>query len=527
MIQNPILRGFNPDPSIVRVGDDYYIATSTFEWFPGVQIHHSKDLKNWRLLTRPLDRTSLLDMKGIPDSGGIWAPCLTYFDGLFWLCFTVVNTLNGTTKGTPNYLTTASDIMGPWSEPIYLNASGFDPSLFHDSDGRKWLNNMIWDHRPERTSFYGIQLQEYDPELKQLIGEPKLIFKGTPLGCTEGSHIYKRNGFYYLLTAEGGTSFEHAVTLARSKNIDGPYEVHPANPVLTSRDKPHLKLQKAGHADLVETQNGEWYMVHLCSRPLPKNNRCILGRETAIQKVEWRDDGWLYLANGTNDPEELVEAPTLPEHPFAALPARDDFEDQTLALQYQMQRTPLDDSMCSLTERPGFLRLKGGGPIESRYEQVIVARRQQAFRYTATTLLEFKPETFQQMAGLICYYHTTLFHYCCMSIDEELGPCLYLQSADDGKVTFPLGTSVIPLNGNTRVYLRAKMNYHELAFFYSLDGETWNPVGDTLDSSILSDDYGTGMGFTGAFVGLACQDLSGRRKPADFDFFEYVEEADR
>ena len=217
-IVNPILRGFNPDPSIVRVGDDYYVATSTFEWFPGVQIHHSRDLVHWRLLTRPLNRVDLLDMRGLPNSGGIWAPCLTWHDGLFYLAFTVVHELNSVTKDTPNYLTTSPDITGPWSDPVYVNSSGFDPSLFHAQDGRKWWLNMIWDHRPGRNLFYGIVLQEYSLEQQQLVGASKLVFAGTGLGGTEGPHLYYRNGYFYLMTAEGGTSYDHAVSLTRSRS---------------------------------------------------------------------------------------------------------------------------------------------------------------------------------------------------------------------------------------------------------------------------------------------------------------------
>jgi xylan 1,4-beta-xylosidase len=227
-IQNPILPGFNPDPSILRVGDDYYIATSTFEWYPGVQIHHSRDLVHWRLLTRPLTRASQLNMLGDPDSCGIWAPCLTYADGLFWLIFTDVKRYGRATapgvsgaslRDYHNYLVTSPRIDGEWSDPIYLNSSGFDPSLFHDDDGRKYLLNMLWDHRPGMNRFAGIVLQEYSVKQRKLIGNRKNIFKGTPIGLTEGPHLYKRNGWYYLLTAEGGTGWNHTVTLARSKKI--------------------------------------------------------------------------------------------------------------------------------------------------------------------------------------------------------------------------------------------------------------------------------------------------------------------
>ena len=303
LIHNPILRGFNPDPSIIRVGDDYYIATSTFEWYPGVQIHHSRDLIHWRLLSRPLNRPSQLNMLGDPDSCGVWAPCLTYSDGLFYLIYTDVKRYGRTTQsGTSgaslrdmyNYLVTCETIDGEWSDPTFLNCSGFDPSLFHDDDGRKYLVNMLWDYRPGQNRFAGIQLQEYSHAEKKLIGPRDVIFKGTPIGLTEGPHLYKRDGYYFLLTAEGGTSWGHAVTLARSTSLRGPYELHPDTYILTSRNRPDAELQKAGHADFVETQNGDTYLVHLCGRPLRNRGRCTLGRETAIQKMKWAEDGWLY-----------------------------------------------------------------------------------------------------------------------------------------------------------------------------------------------------------------------------------------
>lgn len=198
-IQNPVLKGFNPDPSICRVGDDYYIATSTFEWFPGVQIHHSKDLVNWRLVSHPLNRISQLNMLGNPDSGGVWAPDLSYSDGKFWLIYSDVKVVEGNTwKDGANYLVTCDTIDGEWSDPIYMNSSGFDPSLFHDEDGRKWFVNMMWDQRTYHHKFYGIVLQEYSHEEKRLIGEQKVIFKGTELGLTEAPHLYKINGYYPL-----------------------------------------------------------------------------------------------------------------------------------------------------------------------------------------------------------------------------------------------------------------------------------------------------------------------------------------
>ena len=243
---NPILRGFNPDPSIVRVGDDYYIATSTFEWFPGVQIHHSRDLLHWRLVARPLNRASQLDMRGDPDSCGVWAPCLTHADGLFHLVYTDVKRYGRTTtagvsgaslRDFHNYLVTSERIDGDWSDPIHLNSSGFDPSLFHDDDGRKYLVNMLWDHRPGQNRFAGIVLQEYSPAQRKLVGARHNIFNGTSLGLTEAPHLYRRDGWYYLITAEGGTAWGHAVTMARSRTLLGPYELHPDVYILSARDR--------------------------------------------------------------------------------------------------------------------------------------------------------------------------------------------------------------------------------------------------------------------------------------------------
>jgi xylan 1,4-beta-xylosidase len=369
------LRGFNPDPSIVRVEDDYYIATSTFQWWPGVQIHHSRDLRHWQLVTRPIDRLSQLDLHGVPDSGGVWAPDLSHHEGKFYLIYTNVRHWQNRDCffDTSNFLITANEITGPWSDPIFLNASGFDPSLFYDrfeqgGDGGKWLLNMWRDYRKGRNPFAGILLQKLDSERGALVGESKLIFTGTSLGLTEGPHLYKRlwNGewWYYLVVAEGGTIYEHAVTVARSRFLLGPYEIHPENPMLTSVNDPTLLLQKAGHASFVETEAGDWYLAHLCGRPLEgaeKGSRyCNLGRETAIQSLVWGEDGWPRLCQGTNTPAVTVPAPDLPDHVFEIGSSRDDFDQPELSLHFQSLRTPLEPGWISLIDRPGFPTIVSG-----------------------------------------------------------------------------------------------------------------------------------------------------------------------
>jgi xylan 1,4-beta-xylosidase len=533
-ICNPILRGFNPDPSIVRVGDDYYIATSTFEWYPGIQIHHSRDLVHWRLLTRPLERASQLNMLGDPDSCGIWAPCLTYADGLFWLIYTDVKRYGRTSVGGAsgaslrdfhNYLVTSPKIDGEWSDPVYLNSSGFDPSLFHDDDGRKYLVNQLWDHRPGNNRFAGIVLQEYSVKERKLIGKRQNIFQGTELGFTEGPHLYKRNGWYYLLTAEGGTGWGHAVTLARSRKLAGPYELHPDKYILSARQRPDIELQRAGHADVVETQTGETYMVYLCGRPLRNRGRCTLGRESSIQKMHWSADGWLRTADGQGVPSTEVAAPKLPSNPFPSRPDREDFDREQLPIDFQWLRSPWPDELFSLTARPGHLRLYGRETIGSIFRQALVARRQQSRCYSAMTVVEFEPEHFQQMAGLVCYYNGSKFHYLHLSHDEAVGKHLRVMSAIPDGVVSDAFTPKIPIPSGKPVQLRVETDFERLLFAYRIGDKGWNWLPQQFDASILSDEAsapGT-PNFTGAFVGMACQDTAGTALPADFDWFEYRE----
>jgi xylan 1,4-beta-xylosidase len=533
-IRNPILPGFNPDPSIVRVGDDYYVATSTFEWFPGVQIHHSRDLIHWRLLTRPLTRASQLNMLGDPDSCGIWAPCLTWCDGLYYLIYTDVKRYGRTTQAgstgaslrdTHNYLVTSPSIEGEWSDPVYLNSSGFDPSLFHDEDGRKYLVNMLWDHRPGRNRFAGIALQEYSPGERQLVGQVHLIFTGTAIGFTEGPHLYKREGYYYLLTAEGGTGWGHAVTMARSRNLLGPYELHPDGYILTSRHRPDIELQRAGHADLVETQTGETYMVHLCGRPIRNRGRCTLGRETAIQRMEWSDDGWLRTADGQGVPYSQVDPPALAPHSFAMPPGHEDFDQPELPLDFQWLRSPWPGELFSLTERPGHLRLYGRETLGSLFRQSLVARRQQAHCFSAVTSVDFEPDKFQQMAGLVCYYNSSKFHYVYVSHDAELGKHIRVMSCLPDQVQSDVFSAPVAIPGGLPVELRVEIDYERLYFAYRLQDREWRWFPGPLDASILSDEAGPpgNPNFTGAFVGMCCQDLAGTRRPADFDYFVYRE----
>ena len=547
-IQNPVLKGFNPDPAICRVGDDYYIATSTFEWFPGVQIHHSKDLVNWQLVSHPLTRVSQLDMRGVPNSGGIWAPCLSYADGKFWLIYTDVKVNTGPWKEGHNYLVTCDTIDGEWSEPIYMNSSGFDPSLFHDDDGRKWFQNMLWDPRVGYNSFSGIALQEYCPKQEKLVGEIKNIYPGTNLKYLEAPHIYKKGDYYYLVVAEGATEWSHAVTVARSKNVDGPYETHPHNPILTAMADPYNLLQKCGHASFVDTPSGEWYMAHLASRPvhpthpaLVQNrdikmgrdfatqniwqNRgyCSLGRESAIQKLEWRD-GWPYTV-GKIAGEEFVPAPVgVTETKFEqTYPTVDNFESDVLNRNFATLRIPFTKDIGSLTDRPGYLRLYGCESLTSLFKQAHVARRWQSFHFEARTALNYAPHNLQQGAGMTCYYNTQNWSTLQIRFTPELGRYLELTIADNGSYVQPLMNKVqVPMDAEL-VHMKVNVERDHYFYSYSFDGETWTKIERILDATKLSDDYVDGPRFTGAFVGMSCDDMSGQRLPADFKYFAYEE----
>lgn len=529
MIRNPILRGFNADPSICRVGGDYYIAVSTFEWYPGVQIHHSTDLANWTLVKRPLDRASQLDMRGNPDSCGVWAPCLSHADGQFWLVYTDVKRLDGNFKDAHNYIVTAPAIEGPWSDPVYVNSSGFDPSLFHDDDGRKWFVNMQWCHvstgvggQPKHPSFDGILLQEWDPVSKALVGPVKNIFPGSAHGLVEAPHLYKRGGWYYLTTAEGGTGYDHAVTMARSRSIDGPYELHPDVHPITSKDAPDAVLQRAGHGQIVETPDGRTYHTHLCSRPLPGTRRSPLGRETAIQLCVWGEDGWLRLAHGGHVPAVDVEGP---DSQVDVSTKVYDFGD-SLPDDFQWLRTPVPEHIFSLTERPGHLRLFGRESIGSWFEQALVARRQQHFDVRAETTVEFRPETYQQAAGLVHYYNRHKFHFLAVTWHPGIGRCLQVMSCLGDWQNFRLSFGLpqpLALAGNGPVDLAAEVRGADLRFFWRSGAGAWTPVDVDLDASLISDEGGRGEhgSFTGAFVGMAAFDTSGRGRPADFAGFTY------
>ena len=311
--------------------------------------------------------------------------------------------------------------------------------------------------------------------------------------------------------------------MARAKKIDGPYELHPRIHLITSKDAPEAKLQRAGHGQIVETPDGQTYHTHLCSRPLPRLRRSPLGRETAIQKCVWRDDDWLYLEDGGLVPSVEVEPPAPAEREERPPIIRYAFSADGLPADFQWLRTPHAGRIFSLAARPGWLRLIGRESIGSWFEQALVARRQQHFVFRAETEIDFEPQNFQQAAGLALYYNRLKFYFLAVTHNERFGRALTIMSCEgdvpQGRLTFPLPPAAIPAGP---VRLRASVDRAELQFAYAM-GETWRDAGPVLDASLISDEAGAGEhgSFTGAFIGLAAFDTSGAGKFADFGFFEY------
>lgn len=540
MLKNPILPGFNPDPCICKAGDDYYMAVSTFEWMPGIPIYHSKDLKNWELYTHVLTDDETVDLKKLPSAKGIWAPCLTYCEEeqLFYVVYGVMNSMNARYFDVDNYVITAKDIKGHWSEPVYLHSSGFDASMLHDDDGRKWVVSLDWETRAGYEKPGAICLVEYSPEKKEIIGYPKRIWHGgTDRGCIEAPHLYKRNGYYYIMCAEGGTGYGHSVTMGRSKNVWGPYEKDPQNPIVTSipgdfnerHDPDHLKpkyfnpdsiLQKSGHGSYIENELGEVYLVHLTSRPFVPELRCTLGRETAMQKMKWTEDGWLRMADGSNLAKEYFEPSKLPEVPVKQIPDFDDFDDETLGIQYYAPRI-MPQRFVDLKSRPGYLRMRGQESRTSLNKVSILARKLTSVHATITTKMEFKPEVHQHSAGLIMYYDNMNYINLRKYYSETLGQsALSIIHLENGEKTEFLNTR-IPVD-DVPIYLRLHIDGRKSYFEWSYDGKDYLAIGKVFDTTKFSDEYCKYGEFTGTFVGITCADRVKHQHYADFDFFEYV-----
>jgi xylan 1,4-beta-xylosidase len=510
--QNPILQGCYPDPSICRVGEDYYLVTSTFEYFPGLPIFHSRDLAHWRQIGHVLERASQLPLQGVRSSGGLYAPTIRYSNGTFY----VINTLvDGKTK-SGNFIVTATDPSGPWSEPYWLEeAPGIDPSLFFDDDGRAWyVGNRMAAHS-QYEGHTEIWLRELDLPSMHLVGETYVLWDGALKKAiwAESPHIYKIQGHYYLMIAEGGTAHDHAVTIARSESITGPYEPNRRNPILTHR---HLGLEYpivgTGHADLVETQNGEWWLVCLAMRPYG-GYFYNLGRETFLASVSW-EEGWPIVNPGIGRLEVESHTPDLPEHASDEIPARDDFDSSSLALHWNSLRTPASD-FSSLTERPGYLRLRlRPERLSEETNPSFLGRRQQHINFRAQAALEFLPQNSNEYAGLALVQNHN-FHYLFV-VTRSAEPVIRLTRRSHA-IEEVLAEQVVA--GGT-FYLKVEAHGQAYNFYFAEKPDQWRTLAENIDGRLLSTPVAGG--FVGAYIAMVA---SSNGQPsgncADFDWFEY------
>lgn len=541
--ENPILPGFYPDPSICRVNDDYYLVTSSFAYFPGVPIFHSKDLVHWKQIGHVLDRTSQLDLDSSGISAGIFAPTIRFWEGTFYVITT--NRKNG-----GNFIVSTKNPSRPWSEPFWIeDADGIDPSLFFDEDGRVYY---IGTTEATKVTYFGesvIWCQELDLNTMKLIGERHNLWQGALVNAqwAEGPHIYKVKGYYYLMISEGGTGYHHAVTIARSETIFGIYKGNPSNPILTHR---HLgenyPISNPGHADLVETQNGEWWMVALASRPYGGYYR-NLGRETFLIPVIW-ENGWPIVSPGTGKVENSYQIPDLQENLVLNIEAQDDFDTNILSCVWNTIRTPRD-IFYSLDERPGYLRIKLS-PIsmmeelkspnfEAKYQRrkevylhdspSFLGRRQQHFNFSVEVKMEFKPSSEFEAAGLALIQNNNFQYRFEYILEDGNKKIRLIKGSSITKVDYEHKTFYYN-NQETNIadvifdcdiiYLRIIASDQLLYFFYGASMSEMKLLKGNVDGRHLSPDVAGG--YVGTYIGMfASSNGKKSENVADFDWFRY------
>lgn len=524
--QNPVISGFHPDPSICRVGDDYYLVTSTFEYFPGVPVYHSKDLVNWKIIGHALHRPSQLNLDGLQCSKGIFAPTIRYHEGTFY----VITTLQ---SGYNNFVVTAKDPGGPWSEPHWIEgATGIDPSLFFDDDGKVYYTG---NRHPDKKIFQkdrNIWLQELDTESWELVGKRVDIIKAaddfngliltgqenTSLNNYEAPHLYKKDGIYYMMLAHGGTSWNHAESIWKSDNIWGPYEMNVDNPILTHREFPQYnEIHCTGHADVIQTQNDEWWMVLLATRPYG-GAFYNLGRETFLVPVNWSGEWPVVNPEGPQKRVSIFhKRPDLPSHPWPEKDKRDDFTSDKLDLNFNFIRTPRGD-WWSLNEPESYLSLDLiPEDITQQVNPAFIGRRQQHKNLTAITRMEFTPESENETAGLVILRDTDYqFRLVYTLKDNEKMLQLIRRSKIDGDEKI---ISEEPVDAKS-LELKIEACLQEYSFSYSLDGSNWNMLKSKIDGRILSRKWAGG--FTGIYIGMYASANGGNStNKALFDWFEY------
>ncbi|BBC32029.1 Glycosyl hydrolase, family 43 [Streptomyces graminofaciens] len=526
---NPVIRGFAPDPSLIRVDEWYYVATSSFEWFPTIPVHRSRDLAHWEYAGHVSGAAPGDSLAGTPDSGGIWAPSLSWDGERFWVVYAIVRSVGSRHFDLDTYISTATHVDGEWTAPRRVASHGFDPALFHHK-GRLWLLNMQSDHRPGGNRFAGIVLTELDRETLRPLGETHLLLQHDRL--IEGPKLLVRDGWYYLVLAEGGTGFEHGARVARSHSLTGPYELDQL-PLLTTRDDPKVLLQKAGHAELVQTPTGEWFLSHLAARPLHTEHgmRCPLGRETAVQAVVWDTDGWPRLRQGGWHPAVEVEVPTVADPADRPSPVRDGgavHAEGALTWPWSTLRAAPDPSWADTAARPGWIRLRGRQGPESLWDQSLLAQRITEHRAEVEVTVEARPRTFGESAGLTLRYNTASYLSLDLTWAEPEGePQRGQQWRGEGRTVLSLlehdeegarQVAVVDVEAGVPVVLGASVEGAEARFWYVREGVR-TPVGPPLDFSRLSDDHGSKLRFTGAFAGIHAQDLVAAEFTADFGGF--------
>lgn len=514
---NPILPGFYPDPSICRVGDDYYLVTSTFAYFPGVPIFHSKDLIHWEQIGNILERESQLPLGNSGVSEGIFAPTLRYHDGIFYMITTHVSNPLG------NFIVTAKDPAGPWSDPYPLGSSGIDPSLFFDEDGKCYYCGT--QPRREGSRYFGdneIYIQELDLNTMKLVGDSYPAWHGAlrNVEWPEGPHIYKKDGYYYLMISEAGTGHHHAISIARSKSLFEPFQGCPYNPIMTHR---HLgssyPIVNVGHPDIVETQNGEWWMVLLASRPYGDGYHRNLGRETFLTPMTW-ENGWPIINPGKGIVEDRVNAPNLPTF-FAKKEAfREDFDhiaEKGLPKHFMFLRNPIEENYD--LSKNGSLSLRCGKDLlTSDGRPSYVCLRQKDSSFALESALHFEGKKGEQ-AGIAIFQNSNFQYQCLLGTDGNVSQLTVLK-VEHGE-TITLCTKTLDAQ-YTDIVLRLEAEQQDLRFLYSLDdGTHFTEIIAHLNGQILSTDVAGG--FVGNTMGIYATS-NGKESDtfATFDYIEYI-----
>jgi alpha-N-arabinofuranosidase len=503
--RNPVLTGFYPDPSITRAGDRFYLVTSTFAYFPGIPVFESTDLVHWRQIGNVIDRPSQLDFDGLGMSRGVFAPTIEFHDGTFYV-------LNTAVDSGGNFFVTASDPAGPWSDPFWLpGIDGIDPSFFFDADGKVYiLNNGPPDRQPLYDGHRAIWMQEFDPAAKQPVGERKVLVDGgvditTRPIWIEGPHIYSKDGWYYLVCAEGGTGPNHSQVALRSRSVWGPYDPFEGNPILTQRDLPPDRpkpITNAGHADLVEAPDGSWWATFLATRTY-EDIHYNTGRETFLLPVTWRD-GWpIILEHGEAIPY-VARGPRFIERNSQVPPTtgnftwRDDFDAREPDPAWLQPRVP-KDSWFDVQGREGWLSVKPAAvSLDTLGNPAFLARRQQHFRFDASTA--FEAAIPNGVAAGMAAFQSEQYWYFLGARRKAGGVQLFLEKSTAGTVETVATAIVTAAEPAPTLSMKISGDERSYSFYYDADGKGWTALRLNDDGRILSTEVAGG--FVGAVVGL-------------------------